>query len=196
MRVSGAILAEKNGAPSGAFFIGAGKPGVWHGSGISVNSSHQQVAREIARSLRGKRFGVIGVGNVLRGDDGAGPALVAALRNRFGLPLVDASEVPENYGGWIVREKLESVVFVDAVDFGGQPGEFRIIPIDRLLVSASSTHRLSLHYLIRYLEDEWDGEAILVGMQPKGLQLGEGLSAEVQAAVTSLAEALRGASMK
>lgn len=161
-----------------------------------MNSSHQQVAREIARRLCGKRFGVIGVGNTLRGDDGAGPALVAALGNRFRLPLVDASEVPENYGGWIVREKLESVVFVDAVDFGGQPGEFRIIPIDKLLISASSTHRLSLHYLIRYLEDEWDGDAILVGMQPKGLQLGEGLSAEVQAAVTSLAEALRGASMK
>ncbi len=195
-RVRGAILAENNGAPSGAFFIGAGKPGVWQGSNSSVNFSHEQVAREIARRLQGKRFGVIGVGNVLKGDDGAGPELVAALRNRFGLPLVDASEVPENYGGWIVKEKLESVVFVDAVDFGGQPGEFRLIPIDKLLVSASSTHRLSLHYLIRYLEDEWDGEAILVGMQPKGLLLGEGLSAEVRDAVRSLAEALLEASAR
>ncbi|UCF06842.1 MAG: hydrogenase maturation protease [bacterium] len=147
-------------------------------------------SREIQERLRGKRFGVVGVGNVLRGDDGAGPAVVARLAGRFPLPMVDASEVPENYGGWVVKQDLESVVFIDAVDFGGEPGEFRVIPLEKLMVSASSTHRLSLHYVIKFLQEEWDGEALLVGVQPKRLTLGEGLSEELEKGVSMLADAI------
>ncbi len=153
-----------------------------------MNAEHG--AKELITRLAGKRFGVVGVGNTLKGDDGAGPEVIACLRGRIDLPIVDASEVPENYGGWVVNENLDSVVFIDAVEFGGEPGEFRIIPLQKLMMSASSTHRLSLHYVIRYLEEEWGGDAILVGVQPKGLVLGEGLSAEVAAGVSDLAQAL------
>ncbi len=151
-------------------------------------------AKELVERLDGKRFGIIGVGNVLRGDDGAGPEVIALLEGRVDIPTADASEVPENYGGWVVKMNLESVVFIDAVDFGGEPGDFRMIPLEKLMVSASSTHRLSLHYVIRYLEDEWNGDAILVGVQPKSLRLGDGLSAEVAAGVRELADALVAAS--
>ncbi len=146
--------------------------------------------KELVERLEGKRFGVVGVGNVLRSDDGAGPEVIALLEGRVDIPIADASEVPENYGGWIVKMNLESVVFVDAVDFGGEAGDFRMIPLEKLMVSASSTHRLSLHYVIRYLEDEWSGDAILVGVQPKSLRLGDGLSAEVAAGIRKLADAL------
>jgi len=150
----------------------------------------ENAAEEIVRRLAGKRFGVVGVGSTLKGDDGAGPEVIARLQGRIDYPIVDASEVPENYGGWVVNENLESVVFVDAVEFGGDPGEFRIIPMDKLMVSASSTHRLSLHYVIRFLEEEWGGDAILVGVQPKSLTLGDGLSGEAAAGVEALVDAL------
>jgi hydrogenase 3 maturation protease len=150
--------------------------------------------KEVIERLAGKRFGIIGVGNILRGDDGVGPEVVALLEGRVDIPIVDASEVPENYGGWVVKKSLESIVFVDAVDFGGEPGDFRMIPLEKLLVSASSTHRLSLHFMVRYLEDEWKGDAILIGVQPKSLRLGDGLSAEVAAGVRELADALAEAS--
>ncbi len=146
---------------------------------------------ELGTRLAGKRFGVVGVGNALKGDDGAGPAVVARLAAagaRF--PFVDASEVPENYGGWVVKERLDAVVFVDAVEFGGEPGDWKVIPIDDLMQSASSTHRLSLHFLIKYLKEEWRGEALLIGIQPKSIKLGEELSLEVSRGVESLAAAL------
>jgi hydrogenase 3 maturation protease len=147
--------------------------------------------KDLAARLEGRRFGVIGVGNVMKGDDGAGPALVAELaRLGFPLPLVDATEVPENYAGWVPKQELEAVVFVDAVDFGGKPGECRVIPLEQLMVSASNTHRLSLHYTIMFLRDEWEGDAVLVGVQPKGLKLGDGLSAEVSAGIELLARML------
>jgi len=145
-------------------------------------------ASELAARLAGKRFGVVGVGNILRGDDGAGPALIALLaERRAGFPFVDASEVPENYGGWVEKQGLEAVVFVDAVAFEGAPGEWRIVAIDELMHSASSTHRLSLHFLIRYLKERWHGDALLIGVQPKSMKLGEGLSPEVEAAVAEIA---------
>jgi len=153
--------------------------------------SAENIQKSVGARLKGKRFGVVGVGNVIKGDDGAGPALVAALAERGArFPLVDACEVPENYGGWVVKQKLDVAVFVDAVDFGGAPGECRVIPIEDLMLSASNTHRLSLHFLIHYLTEKWNGEPILVGVQPKSLKLDAGLSSEVEAGLGELAEAL------
>jgi hydrogenase maturation protease len=147
--------------------------------------------KDLAARLKGKRFGVVGVGNVMKGDDGAGSELVAELMRRgFALPCVDATEVPENYAGWVPKQGLEAVVFVDAVDFGGEPGECRMIPFEHLMISASNTHRMSLHYTVKFLRDEWDGDAILFGVQPERLTLGEGLSEEVSAGITRLATAL------
>jgi len=151
---------------------------------------HESI-RDLAARLRGKRFGVVGVGNVMKGDDGAGPELVAELLRRgFALPCVDAAEVPENYGGWAPKQELEAVVFVDAVEFGGEPGECRVIPFEHLMISASNTHRMSLHYTVMFLRDEWNGDAILVGVQPERLTLGEGLSENVRRGVEGLAGAI------
>ena len=144
--------------------------------------------KDLAARLKGKRFGVVGVGSVMRGDDGAGPEVVAELQRRgFKMPCVDAAEVPENYGGWVPKQELEAVVFVDAVEFGGEPGECRVIPFEHLMISASNTHRMSLHYTVQYLRDQWEGDAILVGIQPKSMKLGEGLSREVGIGVDTMA---------
>ena len=146
-----------------------------------------ETSKELISRLSRARFGVVGVGNALKGDDGAGPALVAHLAGRARFPFVDASEVPENYGGWVAKQGLDVVLFVDAVEFGGAPGEWRLIGIEELMHSASSTHRLSLHFLIRYLKEQWKGEALLIGIQPKSMKLGEGLSPEVEAGIKELA---------
>jgi hydrogenase maturation protease len=158
--------------------------------GVAVNDEQNNL-RDLAARLKGKRFGVVGVGNVFKGDDGAGPALVALLAGRgAAFPIVDACEVPENYGGWVEKRGLDAVVFVDAVEFGGASGECRVIPIEDLMHSVSSTHRLSLHFLIRFLKERWQGDAILVGVQPKSMKLDDALSPEVEAGIEELAAAL------
>jgi hydrogenase 3 maturation protease len=155
-----------------------------------------ETSKELISRLSRARFGVVGVGNELKGDDGAGPALVAHLAGRARFPFVDASEVPENYGGWVAKQGLDVVLFVDAVEFGGAPGEWRLIGIEELMHSASSTHRLSLHFLIRYLKEQWKGEALLIGIQPKSLKLGDALSPEVEAGIKELAGILIEASAR
>lgn len=142
---------------------------------------------ELLERLVGKRFGVVGIGNVIRGDDGAGCMVVEKLGGDFPMPIVDCAEVPENYGGWVERRDLEAVVYVDAVDFGGKPGEVRIIPLEKMMQSATSTHHLSLHYMIRFLKEEWDGDALLVGIQPVSIVVGEEICADVAEGVERLA---------
>jgi hydrogenase 3 maturation protease len=147
----------------------------------------EAVREELHKRLTGKRFGIVGVGNVLRGDDGAGCLLVERLQGLLDVPLVDCGEVPENYGGWVERRGLEAVVYVDAVDFGGEPGEIRIVPLAKLMESATNTHNLSLHYVIRFLEEDWGGDAFLVGIQPAAWRFGDPLCAEVAEGVARLA---------
>jgi len=148
----------------------------------------QKALNELKEKLKGSRFGLIGVGNIFRGDDGAGPRLIEKLTGAVSFPVIDASEVPENYSGWILKSDLKRIVFVDAVEFGGVPGEVRLIPVEQLMISASSTHRMSLHFMVWYLKENWDGEALLLAIQPASLELTDKLSNEVQVAVEELTE--------
>ena len=83
----------------------------------------KDLEEELLERLKGKRFGVVGIGNVIRGDDGAGSVVVEKLGGDFPMPIVDCAEVPENYGGWVERRDLEAVVYVDAVDGTGNVNE-------------------------------------------------------------------------
>jgi len=149
---------------------------------------------ELCARLKGKRFGIVGIGNVIKGDDGAGCVVVEGLRGKIEMPVVDCAEVPENYGGWVEKRNLESVVYIDAIDFGGEAGEVRVVPLEKMMMSASSTHSLSLHYMILFLKNEWDGDPIMVGIQPKSMELDDGLSEEVRGGVERLIDIILEAS--
>lgn len=77
-----------------------------------------------------RRVVVAGVGNVLRGDDGFGPAVVQALENAGGLPT-GVRTVEVGIGGLgLVHELMEgcdALVVVDAVDRGGTPGTLYVL---------------------------------------------------------------------
>ena len=77
----------------------------------------------------GTRILVAGVGNVLGGDDGFGPAVVSALA-AIDLP-VGVTVVDTGIGGFaLVRELLEgydALVIVDAIERGLAPGSVRVL---------------------------------------------------------------------
>ena len=96
-----------------------------------------------------KKIGVIGIGNLNMGDDGIGPLLMHRLQaSRFFADRVSC--IDGGAGGMtLVHElaKLDTAVIVDAGDFGGKPGEFRILSPDQL-VSIKQFSGFSVH--------EWD----------------------------------------
>jgi hydrogenase maturation protease len=143
----------------------------------------------LAAVLRGRRVAVVGVGNRLRGDDGAGSWLAERLRARCSAPVYDAETVPEDLLGPLLAAAPEVVLFVDAADHGGRPGEACLAPARDLAGRCGSTHGLSLLLLARALEAHGI-EAWLAGIQPARTTTGAPVSAAVAAGARALEDAL------
>ena len=127
---------------------------------------------------------VLGVGNFLHGDDGAGPAVAAGVL-ALGLPGVsafDCGTAPENFTGVVRRLHPDLLVVADAADMGLPAGSVRRIPACRIHDTAIGTHMMALSHLVRFLADAAE-EIAVVGVQPLWMGDGEGLSAEVLAGV-------------
>ncbi len=131
---------------------------------------------------------LLGVGNRLSRDDGAGPFLTERLAGSD-WTAIDCGTSLENVGGIVARERPDLLVIVDAARMGLGPGEVRRLPrpsVDRML---ATTHGLPLTFFLDRLESAVE-EIVLLGIEPADLSFGEGLSTEVGEAVNRLAEVL------
>src|SRR5512147_1099028 len=104
--------------------------------------------QELERRLKGK-VALVGVGNAMLGDDGAGPALIHLLEGRLEgwIPvfLVDGGEAPEAYWGKITAYRPHAVLVIDAVDWGGDPGSVALLDKVDQKGHPCSTHRIPLN---------------------------------------------------
>ena len=80
-------------------------------------------------------IGVFGIGNVLVGDDGIGPAVVSALESGYDLP---ETVIVEDLGtpSLDLAARLtafETVIFIDAVSARAEPGTIRIYTLEEIL---------------------------------------------------------------
>ena len=147
-----------------------------------------------------RSIGVVGLGNVLMGDDAFGPWVVQVLLaehvfaedvavNDLGTPGLDL--VP-----WVTN--LEALILVDTVRSEAPPGTIRLYRRDDILKHPPQT-RLSPHdpgLKEALLTAEFAGQAprevLLVGAVPERTEMGVGLSPAVQGAVSPAAlEVLR-----
>lgn len=130
---------------------------------------------------------VLGVGNLLRSDEGVG---VHAARILSGTDLPPGVEVVD--AGVAVADALTGydgigkLVVVDAVDAKAQPGSvFRFRPrdVERRTALMRSLHELDLFDALDLVERGGCavGEVIVIGVQPKSTDWGLELSSEVQA---------------
>jgi hydrogenase 3 maturation protease len=135
------------------------------------------------------RVAVVGVGQRLRGDDGAGSAVARRLAALAGpaLRVVDAGHAPENCLGPIVRFGPDAILFIDAARGGLAPGELTWLRPDEADGRGGSTHTLSLEMLASYLSAETGAAVHVLGIEPGEMAFGEGLSPVVEEAVTQAA---------
>ncbi len=141
--------------------------------------------------LRGRKVAVIGVGNRMRGDDGVGSVIAERLQEiaKGNLLVIDAETVPENYLGVLLESKPEFVLFVDAVDFGGEAGEWALVPLSVLGDKVPTTHTVSLKLLGQILESNGI-ECLLLAIQPKQIGFGAPMSEEVASAAERIVQML------
>ncbi|MBT8058689.1 MAG: hydrogenase 3 maturation endopeptidase HyCI [Gammaproteobacteria bacterium] len=139
----------------------------------------------------GHRAAVLGIGNRLWGDDGAGSRLAAKLEDRDGRRVIDGGAVPENHLRAVAESNPNAILLIDAADFGGRPGECRLLSAEELAGQQSlSTHAGSPRLLAEYLHQRTGARVALLAIQPASNGQGDRLSAEVARTVARLAEAL------
>lgn len=135
--------------------------------------------------LRG-RVCIVGVGNRQRGDDGAGPRVIDQRNSAARGVWLDAGAAPENFLEPIARTKPDTVLIVDAVDFGGFPGECRLLDATTMDSLALSTHAGSLSVLGDYLSARTGAGIWVLAIQPERIDMREGLSRAVERSVLEL----------
>ncbi|MFQ6035579.1 MAG: hydrogenase 3 maturation endopeptidase HyCI [Sedimentisphaerales bacterium] len=146
---------------------------------------------EQLRRLRGQKTIIVGVGNVLKGDDGAGPLLCEQLRcTGIGAELIDAGTVPENYIQPIVKKAPQNLLIIDALDFGAPAGTINIFKPEQLSSVVTSTHTLSPRLFTEMVRQHIDVGVYFVGIQPAQTRLGQSVSEPISQAIQQLAQTL------
>lgn len=153
--------------------------------------SDKRPIEELQGYLRGRVL-LLAIGNTMRGDDGAGPRLLERLKAEAKGDLlgIDAGPAPERHFGEIEDLKPESIVLLDAVDWGGEPGEAAFFEEESLPSRACTTHDVSLKLVMRYLRLQTGARVGLLGIQPAQTALGAKMTPAVEKTARWLADCL------
>jgi len=153
-------------------------------------SGDDQVFEQLAE-FKGTEAVILGIGNILKGDDGAGPRICEQIKGKVCAEVIDCGTVPENYIQSIIKKAPQSLLIIDAVHFAASPGAIRVFETEQLSSVVISTHTLSPRFFVELIRQSISVEVCLIGIQPVQTQLGEPVSAQVDQAIEQLANMLR-----
>ena len=145
---------------------------------------------EQLNKLRNSSTVIVGIGNTLKGDDGAGPLVCEQLSGKVCAELIDAGTVPENYIQTIIKKAPQNLLIIDAIDFGASAGTINIFKPEQLNSLVLSTHTLSPRLFVDMVCQEIKVDVYFVGIQPAQIQLGQPQSAQVSQTIQWLVGAL------
>lgn len=144
------------------------------------------------------RCAVLGLGNVLMGDDALGPFVIALLRSCYDIPdEVAALDLGTpglgltTYGG-----ALDGLILVDALRGGRAPGRVAVFRGDAVLAGAArgrwNAHEPGIDHTLRAwrLQSGSLPETVLIGAVAQGVELGRGLSPPLRRAAPRVAAAV------
>lgn len=153
-----------------------------------MGETPQQTTGDLSASIR-----IVGVGNILRSDDGVGVRVVEKL---IGTELPDNVEALDvGTGGLDVVVAIDSVarfIIVDAVDFGGKPGSVQWFSAEEIpetsMDRATSLHEMRVGEVLAFANRLGKSLSIWVcGIQPQSLDYSMQLTPAVEASVNPAA---------
>ena len=140
---------------------------------------------------------VLGLGNVLCGDDGLGVAAIEMLRRRYQIPagvrVLDGGTLGLGLLSFI--RPFDDVILVDAIEGAGPPGTFIRLEGDEVgpaVQTRLSCHQIGVAELLDALHmlNAYPRSLLLLGLVPETLKLGLGRSPPVEAQIPRLVEEL------
>ena len=124
----------------------------------------------------------VGVGNVLKSDDGVGVVISQQIIERPGILSLTVEVSIENYIGKINSLEPEKIMILDCMELGSAPGSFRLVALDDVEDLTFNTHNISLGRL----GDFFSCPTYVLGIQPASVSFGEELSRAVRKTATTI----------
>ncbi len=145
--------------------------------------------QQLEECLEG-RFCLMGLGNTDYGDDGLGVRMAEKLESA-GVPhVIVAGTMPERYIDGATSEAFDHLIFLDAVEFGADPGSAVFLDSEEMAnrFPQISTHKISLGLMAKLVEENGRTKAHLLGVQPETIRTCSGLSQAAQETVELLCD--------
>jgi len=132
------------------------------------------VFEELDRLLshKGRKILFVGIGNLLKMDDGAGVYISRKIRNKGNLSSLTVEIGIENYIGKINSLKPDILVLIDCVELGSTPGTFKLLELNQIQDLTFNTHNISL----RRLADFFKMPVYILAIPPEKIDFGEKIS--------------------
>ena len=127
--------------------------------------------------MNSKKYILMGIGNILRGDDGIG-SIIAKNFNDDDWLSIDCGIAPENFTTIVSKNKPNLVVLIDVAAMDIKAGEFRIIDPEKISEMQLTTHSIPLSFLISYFKN-YTRKIIFIGIQPKIIEYSTTVSPEI-----------------
>jgi hydrogenase 3 maturation protease len=131
---------------------------------------------------RDKRILFVGIGNVLRSDDGVGVYVCNKINKS---PYIDTLIVEvsiENYIKKINDLDPDILVLVDCADLNRAPGYAELLPVEKIRDFTPGTHNISLKRVSEFFKMQ----VLVLGIQPGSVSIGENLTSQVKKSAGSI----------
>lgn len=121
---------------------------------------------------RDKKILFVGIGNLLKMDDGIGVYISKRIQNRGNISTLTVEVSIENYIGKINSINPGILILIDCTDMRLAPGTFKLLSINQIHDLTFNTHSISLNRLSEFFKMP----VYILGIQPEKIDFGENLT--------------------
>ena len=126
---------------------------------------------------------IVGLGNIYRNDDAVGLMAVKKIQSKLYDKFQYFSETDNDVDSIILHlalnDDIKKVIFIDAGEMEGKPGDFQWIKNSSSFERSISTHNVALPVYFEYLKN-FGKKVRLLAIQPENIGYEEGLSKPVK----------------
>ena len=123
-------------------------------------------------SQKDKKILFVGIGNLLKSDDGVGVYISSNLKSTSSVSALTVEVSLENYIGKINSLNPDILVLIDCVEMNSTPGTHKLMSINKIHDLTFNTHNISL----KRFQDFFKMPVYLLGIQPEKIKFGENIS--------------------
>ena len=134
---------------------------------------------------------IISIGNPLKADDDIGNIILDRIKDSFknkDYRFFKGSTNPENFIQPLRRINPSIIFFVDVALFEGRVGDVKLFQLEEILDLNISTHNFPVTAFKNFFPNS---KIFLIGVKPKDLGIGEGLSPELRNKLNDIVERVK-----